>query len=290
MSTDLCLGTAQFGLKYGVTNTNGQVAREEVREILEVGAREGIKFLDTAQAYGSSESVLGSFHTHSSKYRVVSKLSGNSSPQDWEQLFRCSLKNLKVDYLDSLLLHRSADLRGEHSDRLLEWLLSLRSRGLVKRVGISIYEAADLKDIPLDYLQIVQLPLSLYDQRLITDGTVTHLRNKGIAVHARSMLLQGLLVTPVSRWPSHLSPSFIEHHEKLSLMLKERRVSLLGAALSYAKSIQDLEAVVLGVQSLKELNEILDSWNNLLEIEDDFFSAWAWKNGQDLDPRCWPRN
>jgi len=288
MSNHLCLGTAQFGLPYGITNTAGRVAEEEVRRILEFAAQNGIEFLDTAQAYGSAERVLGHCKPYSDKYRLISKLRGNSLPQDWEPSFQSTLKNLRASHLDAFLLHRPEDLRGPHAEGLLNWLESLRSRRLVERIGISIYEASDLEDIPLNRLQIVQLPLSLYDQRLVLDGTVAHLRSKGIAVHARSMLFQGLLLTPADQWPSHLSKRFLEHHHRLTLTLEGRGFSLLDAALSFAKSIQYLEAILLGVQSLNELRELLDSWIKAPEIDDKFFRACAWSNRQDLDPRSWP--
>ena len=55
----LCLGTVQFGLPYGITNQSGQVSEDEVRRILEFSVASGITFLDTAQAYGKAEKILG---------------------------------------------------------------------------------------------------------------------------------------------------------------------------------------------------------------------------------------
>ena len=43
-------------------------------------------------------------------------------------------------------------------------------------------------------LDLVQLP-SLFDQRLLQNGTLASLRDRGVAIHARSLYLQGLLLT-----------------------------------------------------------------------------------------------
>jgi aryl-alcohol dehydrogenase-like predicted oxidoreductase len=287
MAPQLCLGTVQFGLPYGITNTAGQVEEPEVRRILAMAAQQGVELLDTAQAYGTAESVLGKCSLPTMRRRLISKLPAQADPDGWEQSFQASLNRLQTDRLDGFLLHRSADLLGPQADRLLDWLESLRERGLVHRLGVSIYDASELEGIPLDRLQLVQLPLSLYDQRLLLNGTVDQLKSAGLAVHARSLLLQGLLLRPAHQWPSFLSPDFRQHHRQLIQHLAERGLSLLDAALAFAHSCDALEAVLVGVQSAAELAELLAAWNAVDAVAMAPAAVWAWENGQDLDPRCW---
>ena len=65
MRTDLldriCLGTAQFGLDYGIANARGKVSFDEVGQILRCALENGIVTLDTAGAYGDSEQMVGAF-------------------------------------------------------------------------------------------------------------------------------------------------------------------------------------------------------------------------------------
>ena len=291
MSPQLCLGTAQFGLNYGITNAAGQVAEREVRQICERAAWEGIQFLDTAQAYGNAEAVLGRCWPATAPRRIVSKLppqSDSSSELDWETSFQASLQRLQVDQLDGFLLHRSADLIGAQGERLLAWLESLQDRGLVTRIGVSIYQASDLEVLPLERLQLVQLPLSLYDQRLLADGTVAGLVDRGIAVHARSLFLQGLLLSPAEHWPTFLPLGFRQQHNQWTTELAAMGLSLLDGALGFAKSCGALEAIVLGMQSTAELGELLVSWGQSQPLDGLFDHRWAWENEVDLDPRCWP--
>jgi len=288
MAPQLCLGTAQFGLPYGITNDSGQVPESEVRSILSLAAQAGIQLLDTAQGYGSSEAVLGRCWPFAAPRRLISKLSAQNEFNTWELSFQASLRRLAASSLDAFLLHRSADLTGSNGDLLLTWMESLRSRGLVKRIGVSIYDASELDALPLDRLQLVQLPLSIYDQRLLMDGTVRHLHKAGVAVHARSIFLQGLLLQAPERWPSFLSTPFQDHHRRLTSFLAESNMSLLQAALNFARTCEDIEAALVGVLSLKEMNQVLQSWQQPHSLEFRSLTAWAWENLADIDPRSWP--
>ena len=55
----LAIGTVQFGLDYGISNTAGRTSVEEAGRILDRARMAGIDTLDTAAAYGDSEQVLG---------------------------------------------------------------------------------------------------------------------------------------------------------------------------------------------------------------------------------------
>ena len=198
------------------------------------------------------------------------------------------MQRLKASKLDGFLLHRASDLLGPEGADLLDWLEGLRNRGLVNRIGVSIYEANDLEGLPLDRLQLVQIPLSIYDQRLIHDGTITELTNRGIAVHARSALLQGLLLHSPQSWPDHLSIDFRKHHAQWLEQISKQELSPLTGALGFLSTRVDLEAVLVGVQSVKELSEVLQAWKKSKSAHIDDSSVWRWQNAKDLDPRCWP--
>ena len=55
MKNKIILGTAQFGLDYGINNQNGKVSDKDVDQILNYAFESGIKELDTASSYGNSE-------------------------------------------------------------------------------------------------------------------------------------------------------------------------------------------------------------------------------------------
>ena len=55
----IAIGTAQFGLPYGIANKTGQVGQEEIKEILNLARLNHIDNLDTAISYGE---ILIFFH------------------------------------------------------------------------------------------------------------------------------------------------------------------------------------------------------------------------------------
>jgi aryl-alcohol dehydrogenase-like predicted oxidoreductase len=296
MTPQLCLGTAQFGLPYGITNTAGQVAEPEVRALLTEAAAAGVSWLDTAQAYGEAEVVLGRTLAPAHGFKLISKLPAQSqsafTAEDrlvWDQALERSCVRLGEPRLDALLLHSSADLRKPGGEHLRQWLLSLRERGLVRRLGVSIYGPDDLDGVPPDLLDLVQLPLSLYDQRLLADGTIARLRDQACAVHARSLYLQGLLLSPAASWPAWVDPATREQHSRLELLAADRGCSMLECALGFARAQQDLEAVVLGLCSRRELQQLLQAWGRISPWREGEWRTWALPDAGILDPRHWPR-
>ena len=284
----LCLGTVQFGLPYGITNEAGQVPEVEVSRILNLSAASGIDLLDTAQAYGTAETVLGRCWSTDAPRRLISKLPAGAGRQNWEQSLIASLQRLQASKLDGFLLHCASDLLAPDGKVLMDWLEGLRDRGLVERIGVSIYDASELEGLPLDRLQLVQLPLSVYDQRSIRNGTIGRLIDLGIAVHVRSVLLQGLLLQAPDHWPAHLSAPFRNHHLQWLEHLHQEGLSPLAGSLGFVRTCEGVEAVLVGVLSCQELVQVLHSWSQVETAPLEAPQDWAWENVTDLDPRRWP--
>lgn len=296
MTPQLCLGTAQFGLAYGITNAAGQVPENAVAPLLLQAQTAGIRWIDTAQAYGNAEAVLGRHLPEAHGFGLISKLPALPQPEfsiqdanTWEKAVHDSCKRLGVRGLDALLLHAPADLAKPGGQHLEAWLLGLRERGVVRRLGVSIYAAEDLDGVNPALLNLVQLPLSLYDQRLLQNGTLARLRASGTAIHARSLYLQGLLLTPAAQWPSWASPEVRAHQQALEALAEQRCCRLIDLALGFAREQQDLEAVVLGVCSVRELFDLRQAWAAISPWKEGEWGPWALQDPGILDPRRWPR-
>ena len=59
MISKISLGTAQFGMDYGITNSDGKPSLDKARGIIKKAKSLGIKNIDTASVYGTSETILG---------------------------------------------------------------------------------------------------------------------------------------------------------------------------------------------------------------------------------------
>lgn len=291
-----CLGTVQFGLSYGITNSVGQVPEIEVGRLLREAEQSDVGWLDTAQAYGNAEEVLGRQLPQGHELRLISKLPGQASAgfaapdvEAWEAAFVASCRRLCCSSLESFLLHQPLDLLKPGGHLLEAWLLSLRERGLVQRLGVSIYGADDLEGVNPVLLDLVQLPLSLYDQRLLEDGTVSRLKAAGSVIHARSLYLQGLLLKPAEQWPAWVDASVFDHHRRLEILARERGCRLIDLVLGFAREQTQLEAVVLGVCSVQEFTELTFAWSGLQKWQKGEWRTWSLQEPGILDPRRWPR-
>ena len=296
MTPKLCLGTAQFGLPYGITNEDGQVPELVVGEILSGASICGINMLDTAQAYGDAQTIVGRNLPPNHSFQVVTKLASQQQQSFsacdidlWEKDLLVCREQLGINSFDALLLHSSDDLRKRGSEFLEDWLLGLRDRGLVKRLGVSIYTCADLDEVNYEILDLVQLPLSVYDQRLLNDGTITSLSERGISIHARSIYLQGLLLQPLQRWPSWATKEMREHHKALINLSRQKNCRLIDLALGFIKDQILVERVVIGVCNVKELSDLHSSWNSPSPWNQEEWQRWAFSGSDSLDPRNWPK-
>ena len=288
---NLSLGCVQFGMDYGYTNLKGKINYTEAGEIIDLAFKNNINNFDTAQSYGDSEQVLGSFLPKYLEAKIMTKFENTKNDfhekkdiNIWENNFQRSLKNLKTKKIHSFLIHNSDDLKKKGKEILEDWLESLVGRNLVKRLGISIYSASDLENICLEKFNLVQMPISLYDQRLIKDKTCQYLYSRNIAIHARSIFFQGLIFSNYKNWPSTISDNFKHHHRHFLSSLDKN--SILELTMNFISNNKFIESALIGVTCLEELKEIINIKNKMKFVNEDF-SNFAWKNTCDLDPRLW---
>ena len=178
MTPEISLGTAQFGIDYGITNQVGKISSFSLAEINRLFITHNLKRLDTAQSYGDSEILIGQTFEFREHLKVSTKISldidftKQSDLNNYIHHSVCaSLERLRVDSLETLYFHRVEDLF-TNNNRLdpLEVLDELKILGKIKNIGVSIYSEDDLLQIPLDRIDAIQLPFSIYDQRLKENG------------------------------------------------------------------------------------------------------------------------
>ncbi|MGE4534754.1 aldo/keto reductase [Halomonas sp.] len=275
----LALGTAQFGLDYGIANTAGKVASGEVCRILQLARKHGIRTLDTAAAYGNSEKVLGKVGV--GDFEVVTKVppipAGVGCISTWaKQSIEMSFKALKVDTLSALLLHRPMQLFDEGGEALYKAVQSLKSEGRVEKIGVSIYEPKELDTLLSHYhFDLVQAPFNLMDRRLLSSGWLDELNRRGVEVHARSVFLQGLLLMRPEDRPAYFRP-WASQLALYDSWLAEENIDAVRASLAFACQQNDIQRVVVGVQSAPQLAELIASMPRTeltfpyaLEVEDE---------------------
>lgn len=254
----LALGTVQFGLAYGAFNQNGQVPENEVASILEYAHAEGIGVLDTAYAYGNSEAVLGAVHA-ASRFRIVTKLPGlqGDSALRAGELFAESLRRLQVQNVYGLLLHRAADLLSPQADELWKVLQYQRASGKVQRIGFSAYGPEEALEVLRRYpVELIQLPLNVFDTRHVDSGLLEICQSRGIEVHARSIFLQGFAIGNPAGLAGHLA-AYRDVLERFQERCRDLGLTPMQAALRFALDQPQVGQIVIGVESRRQLQEVL---------------------------------
>ncbi|MFA7358340.1 MAG: aldo/keto reductase [Bacteroidales bacterium] len=245
----LGLGTVQFGLDYGISNSLGPTPGQEVKRLLEYAAGKGIDLLDTAAAYGNSQEVLG--RQELSSFRLVSKFLYDGHT-DILSLLQSSLRALSVSSLYAYLAHRPLQML--EYPHYWEQLQDLKRSGDIGKLGFSFDTPEEADKVLQAGLQpdLVQLPYNYLDHRF--ESLMQELHQQGCEIHARSPFLQGLFFVD----PGEL-PAYFDGIRELLAGLQQYGDALRGALLKYAAEQPYIDKVIFGVNSLDQFRQNLDS-------------------------------
>jgi len=281
----IVLGGAQLGLPYGILNGGETLSREEVARILDTAVDRGIDSIDTAIAYGQSESVIG--ETSQNRFNIISKLPplpvDISNVSAWvHSQVQGSLSRLKCTSLHALLLHRPQDLTGAQGAELYAAIGSLMAEKMIHRFGVSIYSPDDLEGIIGTFdIHVVQAPLNVFDRRIL--GVADQLSALSIEVHVRSVFLQGVLIASPPDRPHRFEP-WSEHFALFDDWVRSSGLSAMACCLGFALQQPGIAKLVIGTTSAESLDEIMNSIpNSVLEVPTHLQSSVE----QLIDPRFW---
>ena len=292
MRSKLGVGTVQFGMDYGVSNTGGRTPQQEVREILDVAATAGLVVIDTAPAYGDSESVIGNTITPGHAFRIVTKIPkiagktiGTQTRNLVKRTFDRSLENLNCASVYGLLVHDANDLLKDGAEELMETLYEFRSQGRVAKVGVSVYDATEIDAIvgrfPID---LIQLPVSIIDQRLLKSGHLARMAAGNVEIHSRSAFLQGLLLMKKGSWPERFRP-FFPLLNRFHEFAEQRNLTPLQIALGFVQSISEVSQIICGTNSAAQMRELVDG--TAINLDLDECRSLAVDDIDLVDPRFW---
>lgn len=261
----LGLGSVQWGMNYGVANTHGRPGSGELKRMLAAAKAAGIRTIDTAFAYGAAESVIGELSAETAGFDIITKTAGLDPAGAFPSVdavlgaFRTSLERLRRPSVYGLLVHNADMLLGPHGRALWAALEQAKAENLAVRIGVSVYDPAQLDAIMRAYrIDLVQLPFNIYDRRFERSGSITAAASAGVEVHVRSAFLQGLLLMDVERLPRHFA-RIQEHHAKFHAWCGAQAMTPLRAALRFALGHSGADKVVVGAESAPQLEEILDA-------------------------------
>ena len=290
MAKQFILGSAQFGNKYGINNPNASKSKKKSLDIIKYAKSSGINTIDLADKYNSYKNIFTNFKLQD--WKISMKISSNVikkyfSKNKFEEFFFNMLNHLNKTKIEYLLFHNSSDLLKKNGKKIFKYLLFLKKRGLIEKIGVSVYSPEELNKILKSFkIDVVQLPLNIFDQRFNQAKIVKKLKKKRIEVHARSIYLQGLLLSN----KKELKKKFFRDNKLLNAwfdFVKRNNINAVNECLNFVVKKKFVSKLVVGVNELKHLKLIQKRNNSKLNVEDiDKF------NNRDIkliDPRKWKK-
>jgi aryl-alcohol dehydrogenase-like predicted oxidoreductase len=279
-----------MGLDYGVNNHSGKISFEDSCAILSEASENGILLLDTAEAYGNAHQVIGDFHRLNPKikFKVITKIPDNTVFDEVVQKIKKYCEELHVDVLEVLMFHSFDTYKNHKKD--LDVLESLKREGIIKHIGVSTYTNEQIEDLLLDdRITVVQLPFNLLDNQSIRGEILKKLKSKGKLVHTRSTYLQGLFFADSSKNNSIYQKLSGEISVIKNIAISEN-TSIINLAQSYCVNQINIDNVLIGVDTIKQLENNLEALDYVISAEAiSKINGIKVENTDLLNPSLWKR-
>lgn len=269
----LCLGTVQFGLDYGISNKRGKVSQKEVDAILDFVFSQRINILDTAQAYGDSEKVIGNFlKTHPNNINVVSKISSETlNNNSFKEIIKETLDRLNIDTLFSLLLHDSLVLYNWNS-KISNKIKELKEKGYIKYFGVSIYTDEEFTiAMENELIDVVQIPYNLFDHRAISKEWFSRAKEKDKLILIRSIYLQGLVLMDKNDLPQSLNDAK-KYMDIIENICKQQNITKNQLSITFVNQTAKDAILLFGCEDLMQAKENVKNFTTPIKLDNEIIS------------------
>lgn len=298
----LTLGSAQWGMPYGIANHAGPPSDEALDAMLALAHEAGVRTIDTARAYGASEARIGQVLSEapsSEEWRVITKLAPDVHEPgvgiaDCLERVSDSLTESRAalgrDELPVVLLHRFAH-RHDCGGKLWRTLLAERDAGRIGQLGISAgnpeeaWAALDDPDV-----EVLQVASSLLDLRLVRQGFFPRARELGRTIYVRSVFLQGVAHLQPTTLPTFLAPA-AEALGTIHAAAERLRVTPRALFIAFARELLPGTHPIVGCETEGQLTELLTDWSDeridVVALA-QLVEALPTLEAEVVDPSYWP--
>ncbi|MGE5607140.1 MAG: aldo/keto reductase, partial [Bacteroidota bacterium] len=233
--------------------------------------------------YGDAEFRVGEAlkGSYAGKVRVVTKLdplgwlgpnqSANSISAAVEASVYRSCRDLGLRQLPVLLLHRWEHRHAYH-DAIWQKLLEMKAEQVIGLLGASVQSPEEAMEALEDpEVNLIQLPFNILDLRWRKAGVIQGFSNrKDLAVHVRSVFLQGILTSEASVWPKLKGVNALKLTEEIERLAAELgRKSGADLCIAYVRAQPWVDSLVIGMETIDQLEANIKLFRNApLTIEE----------------------
>ena len=278
----LIIGSVNFGTFYGIKKK--KIKFTEISKILNFAYSNGIKHIDSAESYGS-EKIIAKYNNFN--FKIITKFLFNSNFENYEKtkkLISSTIRNLKNHSLEAVLFHDTKILYTNKVNKIFENLNILKKKGYFKKIGVSIYNFNELNFLIKKYkLDIVQCPFNILDNRLMNKYWINILKKNKVEIHSRSIFLKGLLLNKKFKRKNFFKKAR-DTFDAFENFLHKNKITEIESALNYVIKNKKISKIVIGVDSLDQLKEILNSYVNkkinykfkMKKLKEKFYNPSKW--------------
>jgi aryl-alcohol dehydrogenase-like predicted oxidoreductase len=287
MSNRFILGTVQFGLNYGINNPNGKPSEENVFKILDEAYEKGICQLDTADAYGDAQRLIGKFSASTGKQFLINTKFKVDEAVSIRRQLENSLEQLNAKQINVYFYHRFEEM--VKYPKTISELEYLKEKRNVSKTGVSVYTNKEFETcIHADHVDVIQLPFNLLDNFLKRGSLLKKAKEKGKEIQVRSVFLQGLFFKDLHSFPGYLEP-LKPYVSQVKEIASAKKISVLDLALAYALKKKEIDHIIIGVDSIEHLQanlaaaaiafdeELEREIDNINVAEEELLFPYNWK-------------
>jgi aryl-alcohol dehydrogenase-like predicted oxidoreductase/RimJ/RimL family protein N-acetyltransferase len=268
------LGTAQFGLNYGITNKNDKpIEKNLIKNIYNYCNKTGLNHLDTASNYNFNFKLLPKC-----KWIIDTKITINKDNTKFTSLNKifAEFNQNKNLTLNTVYIHNPDKIFTNDGISIMKMLESYKNKKF-KNIGISVYDLKNIKKILNNFqIDVIQLPYNIIDRRF--DKIFKYLKKKKIKIIVRSIFLQGTLIDN-----KHLlnKEKVFKNFKAFS---KKKGRNRLDLCVDFIKKNNFIDKMIFGVHNINHFKQITNS-NILKNI--NYPSKLISKETKIIDPRKW---
>ena len=281
----MILGTVQFGQNYGIANFNTKPVKQNIFRIFEYAVSKGVYHFDTAPSY-KTEHLIGEFiktNKLQKSVKISSKIPSLKFYKNKKNFILTSIENsIKKSntHIDNFFFHDQKDINFFLDN--LDFIEDIKRNFSIKNIGISLYNLPkNKKFLNLKSRILLQLPINIAN---FEKNMVQKINHK---IYARSIFLQGLLLN--KKIKKYLIPNKLVYSHRTYLnYLRKNKISALQLNLSFINSINWISKIIIGVNSIKELEQIFNTslHNYNKKIYSEICEMFYIKS---IDPRKWKK-
>tara|TARA_A100001011_G_scaffold308569_1_gene324262 strand:+ start:2690 stop:3544 length:855 start_codon:yes stop_codon:yes gene_type:complete len=280
------LGAANFGSFYGSYQYK-KFSNTDIKKIINISQKNKINYVDTAEDYRGSHKII---KKNFSNFLIISKIKVNQNNKNYEVDLKNRVVKLNKKFgsnLYAILIHNFDNLGIRAIKNSLNILKQAKDSRLIKKFGVSIYDPNKLKNLKNIRPDIIQAPLNVFDQRLLSTKILRKIKSQNIELHVRSCFLQGTLVQ--NKLPKHLQ-KYSKVFNQWMTLCRIYKISPLKGCIDFIKlHKKNIRFLIIGFNTIKQLDEIIKIYKTKNKINLSVYNKLKKKNIKIIDPRKWQK-